>query len=304
MARTANITAAGSTTQSLGIRREQASLWALTSMERMKILKRPMTWVTFLLLVIGVAAFVVVAYIAIRASNLDAARKATRILNFIWPTGITRSFEITNFLGQILLIVMAASVVGSEYGWGTIRALVGTGASRTKLLAAKLIALTLTTAVYLVAAAAAGTLASLVVTLAGGHPVTLGTVNATWWGNLALMILRTFFVLWVMMVLAFTVTSLTRSVAAGIAVGIGWTFLEQIVAALLGLLGNIGAEVHKWLISTNTMALMQRNGLVSPTIEPGTPSAWRAFAILAIYSVVLLVFAFGVFRRRDITTGS
>ncbi len=286
------------------IQREQASLRSLVAMERMKIVKRPMTWITFLILIGGVAAIVLLAYLSIHAARLTPAQKTSRLNNFILPTGITRSFEIGGFLGQILLVVVAASLVGSEYGWGTIRVMVGTGARRTKLLVAKLIAVTQTTVVYLLGAALAGSAASLIVTVAGGHTLTLGTVNGAWWGDLGLMILRSFFVLWVMVVLAFSIASVTRSVAAGIAVGIGWPFLEQILAALLGLLGNIGDEVRKWLISTNTSALTQRNGFGHQSIASGTPGAWHAFLVLLVYCVVLLAIAIIAFRRRDIASGS
>ncbi len=284
--------------------RHQASLGALVSMERMKIVKRPMTWITFLIIVLGTAAIVFIAYLTIHASNVRPDEKATRITNFTWPTGITRSFDIGGFLGQIVLVVVAASLVGSEYSWGTIRVMVGTGASRTKLLLAKLITLTVAPLIFLLGAVAAGSLAALINTVAGGHTLTLGTVNGAWWGDLALMILRSWFALWVMVVLAFSIASLTRSVAAGIAVGIGWPFLEQILAALIGLIGNIGDEIHKWLISTNTNALTTRNGFGHHTVDPNTPGAWHAFLVLVVYSAVLLVVTFVVFRRRDIASGS
>lgn len=304
MADVADTAAVRSVAPAASIQREQAGMRSLVAMERMKIVKRPMSWITFLILVLGVAVIVFLAYLSLHASNVNPTEKANRLHNFIWPTGITRSFDISGFLGQIVLVVLAASLVGSEYSWGTIRVMVGTGAARTKLLLAKLIALTQTTIVFLLASAAAGTLASLVVTVAGGHTVTLGTVNAAWWGDLALMILRSFFVLWVMVVLAFSIASLTRSVATGIAVGIGWVFLERILGALLGLLGNIGAEIDKWLITTNTNALVVRNGLGPHTAASGIPGAWRAFAVLAFYCVVLIGLAVVAFRRRDIASGS
>ena len=304
MADVLNSGAVGQTPRSSAIPRARASLRSLVSMERMKLVKRPMTWITFLILVAGVAAIIFLAYISLHASNVRPDQKAERLHNFTWPVGIVRSFDISGFLGQIVMVVLAASLVGSEYGWGTIRVMVGTGASRIKLLLAKLLALTGATIVFLLAAAAAGSLASLINTVAGGHPITLGTVNAAWWGDLALMILRSSFVLWVMVVLAFSIASLTRSVATGIAVGIGWPFLEQILAALIGLLGNIGDEIKKWLISTNTSALTQRNGFGPHTVDPGTPGAWHAFLVLMVYCVVLLVLAFTVFWRRDISSGS
>jgi ABC-2 type transport system permease protein len=304
MASSAGMAASGTNVGATTRKRSPASLRALISMERMKIIKRPMTWITFLILVGATMAIVILAYVSIRASNVDAVEKANRLANFLLPTGIKRSFEISGFFGQIILVVVAASVVGSEYSWGTIRMMVGTGVARSKLLLAKLIALTQTTIVFLVLAVAAGTFASFLVTVISGHTLTLGTVNSAWWGDLALMTVRGIFVLWVMMVLAFSIASITRSVAAGIAVGIGWPFLEQIGSALLGLLGSIGDTVHKWLISTNTNALMAHSGFGPQTVDKGTPTVWHAFFVLLFYAAVLLVITFAVFRQRDISSGS
>ncbi|HVB65791.1 MAG TPA: ABC transporter permease subunit [Nitrolancea sp.] len=304
MANAAGLTAPGANVERRTRERTPASLRALVSMERIKIVKRPMTWITLLILVAATAAIVILAYVTIHASNIDPVRKASRLNNFILPTGIQRSFEISGFFGQIVLVVIAASMVGAEFSWGTIRMMVGTGVARSKLLLAKLIALTLTTIVFLVLAVAAGTFASFLVTVISGHTLTLGTVNSAWWGDLALMTVRGFFVLWVMMVLAFSIASITRSTAAGIAVGIGWPFLERIGTALLGLIGSIGDTINKWLISTNSNALIAHSGFGPQTIAKGTPTVWHAFGVLLLYSVVLLAITFAIFRKRDIASGS
>ncbi|HEX3723418.1 MAG TPA: ABC transporter permease subunit [Nitrolancea sp.] len=304
MADAAGITAPGTTVGTNRRQRHPASLASLVSMERIKIMKRPMTWITLLILVAATMAIVIIAYISIHASNLTAAQKADRIHNFTLPTGIQRSFEISGFFGAVVLVVLSASIVGSEYSWGTIRMMVGTGVTRSKLLLAKLIALSLATIVFVVVSAAAGSLASLLVTVLGGHTLTLGTVNSTWWGDLGLMLVRSFFARWVWVVVAFAIASIFRSVAAGIAVGIGWTFLEQIGAALLGLIGSIGDTINRYLISTNTAALTARNGFSPQSVDKGTPSSLHAFAVLVVYTAVLLAITFVVFRRRDIASGS
>lgn len=304
MADALDLTGSNAGIGTIGHGRPRASLAALISMEWIKIVKRPMTWITFIMLVAATAAIIILPYIAINVSNLTAAQKAERSRDFILPHGIIQSFDTSAFIGRIFLAVVAALVIGSEYSWGTIRVMIGTGVSRSKLLLAKLIALTVTTIIFMVVAAAAGTLASLLMTVLGGHKLTLGTVNGAWWGDLLLMTVRTIFAIWIIVVLAFSIASLTRSVAAGIAVGIGWPYIEQIGAALLGLIGSVGETVNKWLISTNALALVARNGFGPRTVESGTPSSWHAFGVLVFYSVILLALAFVVFRRRDIALGS
>ena len=52
------------------------------------------------------------------------------------PDAIPNAFDIVVAFGNILVVALAASAVGSEYAWGIIHVLVGSGISRTCLLAA------------------------------------------------------------------------------------------------------------------------------------------------------------------------
>ncbi len=278
-------------------------IMSMVSMEWLKLRKRPMTWFIFLFLVPGTAGIFVLSYLSVVLSNTDPELRAINLEGRLLPGGIMNSVEIAGTLGGILMVILAAGLIGSEYGWGTIRPLVSSGASRSKVFLAKLIALIEAVISFVLLAIAAGCLASLVLTVIEGQPITLGTVDAAWLTDLGLSIARTTFVIFVSATIAFTVAFVTRSLAAGIGIGIAWMILEQVLSLFLERLGKIGEVIRDLLISTNTSALTMRNGFGSHEFPPSVPPEYQAVGILALYCILLLGFAWLVFRRRDIASG-
>lgn len=279
-------------------------IMAMVSMEWLKLLKRPMTWVVFLFLVPGTAGIMVLSYVSVIFSNPDPEGRVLSLQGMLLPRGIMNSLEIAGALGGILMVVLAAGLIGSEYGWGTIRPLVSSGASRSKVFLAKLIALIEAVISFVLLAIAAGCLASLTLTWFEGQPITLGTVDAAWLTDLGLSIARTTFVIFVGATIAFSVAYVTRSLAAGIGIGIGWMILEQLLSLFLERLGKMGEIIRDLLISTNTNALSMRNGFGPSEFPPTVPPEYQAVGVLALYCILLLGFAWLVFRRRDIASGS
>lgn len=278
-------------------------IMAMVSMEWLKLLKRPMTWIIFLFLVPGTAGIIVLSYLSVVLSNTDPELRAMNLEGRLLPGGIMNSLEIAGVLGGILMVILAAGLIGSEYGWGTIRPLVASGASRSKIFLAKFVTLTEVIVSFVLLAIAAGWLASFVLTLIEGQPATLGTVDAEWLIDLGLSIARTTFVIFVSATIAFTVAFVTRSLAAGIGIGIAWMILEQVVSLFLERLGHTGEVIRDLLISTNTSALAMRNGFGPSEFSPNIPPEYQAVGILVLYCTLLLGFAWLVFRRRDIASG-
>jgi ABC-type transport system involved in multi-copper enzyme maturation permease subunit len=275
----------------------------MVSMEWLKLLKRPMTWVVFLFLVPGTAGIMTLSYLSVILSNTDPELRAANVQSELLPLGIMNSLEIAGALGGVLMVILAAGLIGSEYGWGTIRPLVASGASRSKVFLSKFVTLTEVIITFVLLAIAAGWLASLVLTVIEGQPITLGTVDAAWLTDLGLSIARTTFIIFVSATIAFTVAYVTRSLAAGIGIGIAWMILEQLLSLFLERLGKMGEVIRDLLISTNTNALSMRNGFGPSEFPPSVPPEYQAVGILALYCILLLGFAWLVFRRRDIASG-
>lgn len=277
----------------------------MLKMEALKMRKRPMTWISFALLMLAVTSIPVLGYIAINASDFGSpALKAEELQSFLLPNGIQLGLDISIIVGSILLTVIGAGLIGSEYGWGTTRVLVGSGADRTRLMMAKILYLARLTLMFLLAGTLVGSLASLAVTVVSGNELTLGTVDAGWFADLGLMLLRGYLVTILSAVIGFAVASITRSFAAGIAVGIGIGMLEPILTALLGLAGTVGDIVNQFLITPNTTAVLALNGFGEVTPADNLLNPWQAAGVLLAYIGILLGAAILVFRRRDVPSGS
>ncbi len=286
--------------------RPSPSLGSLVAMENLKLRKRPMTWVIFALITLLLSAGMVIGYLGTRSQSLPPGEtRDEQLSGFLLPSSIANGFEIVGGFGSILVVVLAASAVGSEYGWGTVRVLVGSGVSRVRLLAAKILSLAEVTALLVVAGVAAMTVTSVVLTIVGGHDLSFGWLDGEAAIDILLMFVRTWFILFVSVALAFALAVVTRSLAAAIALGIGFGIIESILAAILDSLGDTGETISELLLSPNINAITRLNRFGSPDVAPFGEAIdpWRAAALLTFYIVVLLGIAFAVFRRRDIASG-
>jgi len=268
-------------------------------MEIYKLRKRPMTWVVAAILLAALTVFVGLGYVISRLDDPNAG-----VDGFLLPGIIPNAFDVISGLGSILLVVTAASLVGSEYGWGTVRAKIGSGVSRTKLLAAKLLAIVALIVMFVIGGVLAAIVTSTVIAIGGGHDVTLGWLDGATLADIGKMFLGTAFLLFVSAVIGFAVAAVTRSLAAGIAIGIGYSIAESILGAILSSLGGAGETISKALISTNSNAIVRLNTFDDLQITDGTPPLARAVLILSLYCIVFLTGAFVAFRKHDIPSGS
>ncbi len=215
-------------------------------------------------------------------------------------TGLSLVFQV----GAVNVIILTSSLIGAEFGWGTIRTLLPRARSREALLSAKIITLLF----FVVATVLIGTViafgASAFVTTVEDLPRGLGPDGVA--RSLA-AIGRTMYVMVPYAALALAITTWTRSVAAGIGVGLSVLFLEGLILTILEAAGDVFDRVPGALISRNVQALLDANGAGLDRRFSGSgenyPPQWRAALVLALYSVVFVALAFQRFRSRDITTG-
>lgn len=283
----------------------QPGLGALVRMELMKLRYRPMTCVVFALITAALSGLMSLGYIITRTTARPPGTSLDEdVESFLFPGVFQDGFSMIGGVGFILLVVIAAGIIGSEYSWGTIRVLVGSGAPRSRLLGAKLVTVLLVTTGLTLAGFVAFTLTSLGIALVGGHPIDMSWLDGWAVVDLVLMIVRTIYTLLVPALLAFTVAILSRSLAAGIAVGIGVTIFESIVVSLLNMVGGIGETIADLLFTPNIQAISELNAIGERTwTTDGLPDPWRAAALLAIYMAVMVAACFVTFRRRDIASG-
>lgn len=272
---------------------------ALIRMELLKLRKRPMTWVLLILLLGGIGFITVVSVLQLQ--SVDPAIRADLLRNITLPGTLPRTSEFVYIFGSIMLAILAASTIGSEYSWGTLRPMLATGMPRGRFLAAKLITLALVAALFVLLPLLMNALLALPIAAWNTMPMLTGTLDAAWFGNLAAIVGRSYLLVLTPMAIAFFVALVGSSQAAGIGAALGVMIGEQIVSVLLLSLNQPWTRAMANLLpGRNSEVLLNHNtfGVVPPV--PGFPSEGRAILTLVLYGTVALVVAVLVFRRRDV----
>lgn len=270
-----------------------------------------MPWI--LLLVIVAASFVFYTVIYVSASTQLAAVRAgtvpapqggtealTRALNSLRPAEVKDfGLGIVIALGSVMLIVLAASHVGAEYGWGTLRTLLAHGAGRRAFLAAKLLSLVLFSLAFTIVGTIAVIAASYIVSGIAGLSTSPGVDLAEIAGRAA----RGLFTILPYMALASLIALWARSGGAGIAAGLVIFFAEGLVSGILVSVNRDLASVVNYGLSRN-VAAVQRAGIAAegPAAAASTlPDALQAAIVLAAYTLLFIALAYWRLRSRDVT---
>lgn len=275
----------------------------LLKSELFRLAKRPMPWIMLLI----AAAAQLLLYGALWAvietqsnggdnSDLRDSLRIAQVPEFGLGLAVT--------IATILAVILASSSIGAEFGWGTIRSLLPRSTSRIALITAKLI----TIALYIVVLVAFGFLISLgasaLVTAAADLNDNLGDGYASY---AIASVGRAMYTIMPYAALSFMVALWSRSNAAGISVGLAVYLLEDLVLALIGLAGDSVDWLPDVLLSDNVSAILALNEGNDPTFGGGfnqdLPDPWQAAGVLGLWTVLFLVVALVIFRRRDVTSG-
>ncbi len=275
-------------------------MMTLLRMELLKLLKRPMTWILTALLHGAIGFFAVIAFLELRGDSPDARDQI--LGNGTLPAILPVTTELLYVLGTIALPILAASSIGSEYNWGTLRPMLATGLPRGRFLAAKLLALALVAVAYVVGPLLMN--AALAVPFASLHdrPIVAVTVDLAWIGDLAAMVGRTYLIVLVPTLIAFLIGLAGRSSAAGIGAALGLIIGQLFVGMLLLEFGPAWAKaVVKFFPQQVSMVINEHyNGFGPAVTPPDVLGEGQALLTLGVYGVACLIVAFLIFRRRDI----
>ncbi len=267
--------------------------------ELFRLRRRPQTWIMPILVTGLIAAFYAVIYLVYQfgaVSNQDEMRDAARLDNIF-----TNGMQIFAFFGGIMIVVVTSSLIGSEFGWNTLRPLVARASSRSGLLSAKWLVVAGYTAfmviVGIIASMALASLASFLMDLNVSLPSHL-------WDDYLLGTMRLVGASLPYAVIGFSVALITRSNAAGIAVGIGLSFVEPLLFGLLTFVSDRFQSVQEYGIAWNVQELATMPTRENSAMDPVAASqVWQSAGILAVYVVAFVVATYVVFNRRDITSG-
>lgn len=196
-----------------------------------KLIRRPATYITFGLLV-GLLALILLAVGATAGRPEAGANGQAGLLLVTFPGAYTFVLSFILGLGGLFGVIYGAAVAGSEWSWGTLKAAVARGESRSRYQLLSFAAIALLLGGGLLLAFAIGVLvAAIGATIAGVSTSGLGDSEAL--GKLPELFARG----WVAMIeqaaLGFAIATLARSQLAGIGVGIAVYFGEQFAAIFL-----------------------------------------------------------------------
>jgi len=203
-------------------------------------------------------------------------------------------------VGAVMLIVYAASHVGNEFGWGTLRTLLASGLGRDAFLATKLASLAIFAVALTVIGVVAVALASYVVAAQSGNAGTgldaAKVLSSAW---------RTAYSFMPYLALSALIALWSRSSAAGIAFGLVIYFVENIATSLLisfnrdfATVANLGIARNVSSLSRVTVTVAGQNG---PDPATTLPSQEQAALMLALWTAVFMALAFWRLRTRDVT---
>ena len=233
--------------------------------------------------------------------DLRRRQDAEGLYSIITPPGSVRfTLTIGHSMGLILVAILAASLIGTEHGWGTMRFVLVRGVRRWHVLASKLgIAWLAFAAALLVIGVLASVSGQIIDGLFSGAE---GLENESSWGGVSEAFGRALLSVIPYVAMVSLVTVAARSSAAGIGIGVGYYFLEQTVVGIFSALFDWFQNVADFLPISNMEAFVNAGGGVSISGEGSSDYAGdlHALLVMAAYALVSGALAFYLLHRRDI----
>ncbi len=200
------------------------------------------------------------------------------------------------FFGVILIMILAASVPGTEYGWGTLRTVLVRGVGRWQLLASKTLVIALASVGLSALVLATVGIASVIGTLTLEGEI----VGAGEWSELAIAFGKLIYVYLPYVALAVLMSVLTSSSGMGIAISVGYYVIEQIV---VGILANFAwfEGISTFVLGRAASGWMDTGGFSFGAGGVGAvPDPLPAAMVMLAYTVILGGLAFWIFQRKDV----
>lgn len=213
--------------------------------------------------------------------------------NLTLPGSIPLALGTLQTLGLILIAVLTASAIGIDYGAGTLRSVLVQGTGRWPYLAAKLLVLVVLAGLALLVATVSVVISSAIAERLAA-PAAASTAT---WSSAGIALWKAWLSLIPYITLTTFVTVLARSSAAGMAIGLGYYFAEQILVALLSNFFSWFANVAEYLPVHSISAWSGSTGFGGPAAPADLA---HAGFVLVGYTLVLGGLAFWLFQRRDV----
>jgi ABC-type transport system involved in multi-copper enzyme maturation permease subunit len=283
----------------------------LIGIELFKLRKRRMTWILLGVLVAFCCIQFLASYLVVVTAPSEIPPDVITSLrtNLQFPDAFTMIFSAAQGIGTILLIILTASIVGSEYGWGTVRQTLMRRGDRLSYIGAKVVALIVVILIGLVISLVVGMPLASFTTFKLSGSLSWGFLTPSLAWDVVQMFWRTFFVLMPYLLLAALFAVVGRSALTGIAGGLGYYFGEGIVISIVTQAGGWPAKVADYFLGHNVAAIMSFNQLSQTATNSGIgfgsstplPGALHATVAIVLYCLLFATLSIYLFRRQDLT---
>jgi len=192
-------------------------------------------------------------------------------------------------LFMIGALVLGASFLGADWGAGAIATQLTWEPRRTRVLAAKIVALGV--GLFVLSVVLETLLVGALATAAAARGVTTG-VDGAWARELTGVLLRTGALSALSGVVAFSIAMVSRTTAAALGIAFAWLAVAE------GLVRGLRPGMQPWLIGDNAAIVLigSNDGILQVQ-----RSALGAGLLLATYAIIALVVAGVWFARRDVS---
>jgi len=272
--------------------------------ELFKLRKRKMTWI---LLIVLVAFFCLMFFATYGITTSPPARMPETAVDTIrtslqFPDAFNFIFSTSGTILTLLIIILVASSIGSEYGWGTVRQILAKRGIRYYFVVSKLAAFLIVAVIGLIFAIMIGFILAIITSNLIGN-IQWDFMTASFLGQLFENFGWTLFTLLPYILMASFFAFLGRSAIAGIGGGLGFYFIEAIAVGIFNQSGGWLANIPHYLIGPNVDALLPSSLFTQgPFSFAGTvPSTLNASLTLAVYCAVFVVISLYMFKKRDLT---
>jgi ABC-type transport system involved in multi-copper enzyme maturation permease subunit len=298
-------------------------LLRLTGMELYKLRRRVMAVVlgTISVLAVIIVYLLIALLVAIFMSSTATQEEVDSISTLLHlPVSLYVAELIVSTLGQVLIVILVGTIVGGEYGVGTVRLLYTRGPARSQFLFSKIGAAIFCIVAGVLGMTLLGILIGQLLNIITGIGPNFGFFNAAWLAHALIYLLITSLSLFVYAMMALSIATLGRSTAAGIGGAFVWIYLVEPILKFLCSIAAVTAKgptadfaraLPDYFISNNIAALQQnqsqalfgdRFAQFLALSNPSPLSDLHALLVLAGYIILFIGLAWSINERRDITS--
>jgi ABC-2 type transport system permease protein len=283
-----------------------ASLSTLIRLEFTKAIRRPMTWILGVIFV-GFLGFMytVLALTTFIAETQDVEGMDMAGLEdqLMLPDGLGFGSALVVGVGAVVMIIFAAGMYGSEFGWATIRMMIMMRASRTQLVVAKLVMITIMSILTSLVGMAIVFAGSIGTELAIEGSVDFDSHLSDGLLREALLVtLRSGVAIIVWALIGGMIALAFSSMAIGSGIALAGYFIGDLIVTLIGQLGTIGEWISRLMPTYGVNGMVQLNQIVGPTYSNAEIAGMIASMI--VWSILFLLFGLYRFWNADVIAAS